>query len=85
MLLGHASRLLAAYSFTPEQLLLRLYGIASLETFPERIYYELVRLEDEYSLARDGVYGTLTEFAQDTSTFLTEYETYAPDNSTGNA
>jgi len=38
MLLGFSSRLAASHTFTSEQLLLRLYGIASLETFPERIF-----------------------------------------------
>jgi hypothetical protein len=85
MLLGYSSRLVSARAFTPEQLLLRLYGIASLETFPERIYFQLVTLEDDYSLVRDGVYGTLAEVTQDITTFLNEYEQYAPDNSTGMA
>ena len=85
MLLGHSSRLVSSHAFTPEQLLLRLYGIASLETFPKSIYFQLIRLEDEYSLVRDGVYGTLAELAEDITTFLNEYEPYAPDNSTGNA
>jgi hypothetical protein len=81
MLLGHSSRLLSSRALTAEQLLLRLYRIASLETFPERIYFELVRLEDELSLARDGVYDTIAEVAQDIATFLTEYDSHAPDNS----
>ena len=85
MLLGHASRLVTSRSFTPEQLMRRLYGISSLETFPERIYDELVRFDDEYSLARDGAYGTLAEADHDFSTFLADYDSYAPNTSTGNA
>jgi hypothetical protein len=85
MLLGHASRLVTAHVFTPEQLLLRLYHMASLETFPDSIYYELSAFEDELSLARDGVYGTVSEVAQDFTTFLATYDSYAPNTSTGNA
>jgi hypothetical protein len=56
MLLGHASRLVATHIFSPEELLLRLYRIANLETFPEHIYFEFVRLEDDLSLAQDRAY-----------------------------
>lgn len=83
MLLGYASRLVSSHVFTPDILLLRLYGIANLESFPERIYFRLVTLEDCYSLARDGVYGTPAEVARDVAAFLTEYEQYAPDAPTG--
>lgn len=65
VLLGHASRLLAAHTFTPEQLLPRIHGIANTETFPERACNELTRLQDAQSPA---------EFPA----FLAEYEPYAP-------
>jgi len=85
MLLGHASRLVAAQTSPPEQVLLRIYRIASLETFPDGIYFDLIRLEDGLSLARDGVYGTLAEVRHDIVVFFKEYEPFAPDNSTGDA
>ena len=84
MLLGHSARLLAAHTYSPKQLLLRLYRLARVE-LPESIYLELVGLEDAYSLVRDGVYGTLAEIAQHITAFLNEYESYAPDASTGYA
>jgi hypothetical protein len=83
MLLGHASRLVAERAFAPEQLLLRLYAISNHENFPDRICDRLVGLEDDYALARDGVYGTLAEVGRDTASLLKEYEQYAPDKSTG--
>lgn len=84
MLMGHASRLIAERTFPPEQLLLRLYRLARAESFPEGIYFEFVRLEDDYFCARDGVFGTVAEVAQDFSTFLADCAPYAPDTSTGN-
>jgi hypothetical protein len=85
MLLGHSARLIAATEFPPEQVLLRLYHLSRIESFPESIYLELNCLEDDYSLVRDGVYGTFAEIAQHIITFLNEYEPYAPDIPTGNA
>lgn len=52
--------------------------MVSLERFPERIYNQLVILEDDYSRVRDGVFGTLSEISQDINHFLKEYEPYAP-------
>jgi hypothetical protein len=83
MLLGHSSRLLAAHNFTAEQLLLRLYDLARLESLHEGIYGDLSGFEDELSLARDGVFGTVADVAQHFTRFLADYEPYAPDNSTG--
>ena len=85
MLLGHSSRLLTANIFTAEQLLRRLYGLVRLEAPEEDIYWKLSGFEDELSLARDGVFGTVADAAQHIADFLTDYEQYAPDNSTGNA
>ena len=85
MLLGFSSRLISAHAFTPVELLLRLYRISSLETFPERIYFEFVRQEDAISLARDEVYGTLPEVAHHITEFLRAFEPYAPDTSPGSA
>ena len=82
---GHVSRLIAERAFVPEQLLLRLYRLARAESFPESIYFEFVRLEDDYSCAHDGVFGTVAEVVQDFSTFVADYEPYAPNTSTGNA
>jgi hypothetical protein len=83
MLLGHASGLISSHAFAPEQILLRLYGIATRETFPERVWSELVSLEDGLSLARDGVYGTLPEVATGIIEFLGNYAAYAPDDVCG--
>jgi hypothetical protein len=84
MLLGHASRLLAAHTFTPEELLPRLYGVARLETFPESPCFELSAFDDELALARDGTYSTPSDVLRDFAAFLTTFEAYAPDTSTGN-
>lgn len=77
MLLGAAARFISAHAADSERMLLRLYRVAGLEHFPERIYFQLVSLEDAYALARDGVYGTLAEVRQDFAAFLQEYEPYA--------
>ncbi len=79
MLLGHACRLLKSRAVPAEQILLRVYGVASLNTFPDAIYFKLMGLEDDYSLVRDGIHGTLAEVADDIATFLADYESYAPD------
>jgi hypothetical protein len=79
MLLGHASHLGKFGVMPAEQLLIRIYGIASLQTFPDAIYFELTGLEDDYALARDNVLGTLEEVAKDVSVFFAQYEPYAPE------
>ncbi len=65
VLLGHASRLLAAHTFTSDQLLPRIHGIANTETFPESACNELARLQEAQAFA---------EFPA----FLANYEPYAP-------
>jgi hypothetical protein len=69
--------------FNPEQMLFRLYGMASPERFPERIYIHLTTLEDAWSLARDGAYETLPEVVEDIIAFLSKYAQHAPDDSSG--
>jgi hypothetical protein len=82
MLLGHASRVVKSQSFLAEELLIRLYHL-STHSFPRSIYYRLATLEDEYALAKDGVYGVVAEVIQEFSAFLADYEAYAPDVSGG--
>lgn len=78
-LLGWSSRLLSSQDSTPEQVLLRLYRIASSDTFPENIYFEIMRLEDELFLAGEGIYGTPADVARDIINFLKGYESFAPE------
>ena len=85
MLLGYSSRLIASRAFTPAQLLLRLHRISSVDAFPERIYFELVGLEDNLYLAGKGVYGTLSEVSQHIKDFLVTFEPYTPRIPTGSA
>lgn len=77
MLLGYASRLIATGIVEPEQLLLRLHRMTSLEDFPESISSQLDSLEDGYYLAQDSVWGTIPEVLSDFSTFLKGYERHA--------
>jgi hypothetical protein len=35
------------------------------ESFPEGVYFELIRLEDDYALARDGVFVCVSEVIQE--------------------
>jgi hypothetical protein len=65
VLLGQAARLLAAQTFTADQLLPRIHGIANPEAFPANACAELTRLQDAQAFA---------EFP----TFLAAYEPYAP-------
>jgi hypothetical protein len=78
MLLGHAGHLAASHVFTAEEILLRLYRISSLEAFPQSLHFDISGFEDELSLARDGIYSTPSEVAQDFVTFLADYRPYAP-------
>lgn len=77
MLLGHASRLLEK-GIDPLTLLMRLYCVASLPEFPERIYHELAGLEDAYLLARDRIHGPLAAVMQSFVKFVADYECFAP-------
>ena len=78
LLLGHGGRLLAAGRVTAADLILRLHGLAGLESMPSDVYNELSFLEDAYSLARDGTYGTLAEFGQRLVDFLARYDDFVP-------
>ena len=78
MLLGHCSRLLALGGVTAEPLVLDLYEAARLEAPDEDITHELSGFEDEFCLARDGVYGSMGDFARHFADFLAGFEPYAP-------
>lgn len=78
MLLGHACRLQQKQTATPQHLLLSIYGAATLDSFPESIYYKLVELDDALSLAKDGVFGSLDEVTAEITAFLANYEKDAP-------
>ena len=78
MLLGHCYRLARSGAITITDTILRLYRMATTEHFPERIYFELVRQEDAFACARDGVYGTLSEVEQSFTQFLSGFDSYAP-------
>ncbi len=82
MLLGHAFRLIAAGAVRCEQVLLRLYSIARLEALPDG--WDISGFEDRLSLARDKVFGTVSEVTESFAEFLATFEPYAPDISTGN-
>jgi hypothetical protein len=78
MLFGHLSRSLREAASVPEQVLVRLYRLSHPESFPESVYFELIRLEDDYALARDGVFGSVSEVIQEFADFLASYDEYAP-------
>ncbi len=78
MLLGFASHLVETGTVEPEQLLLRLHRMISLEDFPDSISSQLDILEDGYYLAQDSVWGTVPEVLSDFSAFLKGYEQHAP-------
>ena len=78
MLLGHCYRLTRSHSISITDTLLRLYRMATTEHFPELIYFELVRQEDAFACARDGVYGTLPEVEQSFIRYLSGFDSYAP-------
>ncbi|MES2638866.1 MAG: hypothetical protein V4850_05270 [Myxococcota bacterium] len=78
LLLGHGSRVLAAGGLPAGDLLLRLHALARLEAMPSDVDDELSSLEDAYSLACDGVFGTLAEFGQRVAEFLARYDAFVP-------
>ena len=78
MLLGYASRLVSSHAFTADQMLLRLYGIANLDVYPEHMYFQLASLEDDLSRVTDGFWKTIAEVTHDITVFLKDYEPYAP-------
>ncbi len=78
MLLGHCYRLALSGAICITDTLLRLFRMATTEHFPERIYFELVRQEDAFALARDHVYGTLSEVEQSFTQYLSGFDSYAP-------
>ena len=77
MLLGHCYRLARSGAIGTTDTLLRLYRMATTEHFPERIYFEFVRQEDAFALARDRVYGTLPEVEQSFIQYLSGFDSYA--------
>jgi len=78
MLLGHCCRLTHSGAISAADTLVRLYRMAVPEHFPERIYCELVRQEDAFSLARDHIYGSLTEVEKSFTQYLSAFDSYAP-------
>ena len=78
MLLGYCHAPVKSGIFSATDILIRLYGMASAEHFPGNIYHRLLSMEDQLSLARDGVWGTVDEIASRFTGYLSQFVAYAP-------
>jgi hypothetical protein len=78
MLFGYLSRYLRENTSVAGQVLVRLCRFSHPESFPESVYFELIRLEDGYALARNGVFGSVSDLIQEFANFLASYDEYAP-------
>jgi len=83
MLLGFCYQLAQSGSLSLSEKLVRLHRMARTEHFPDRIDSALTNLDEDLYLAREGIYGTVTEVERAFTDYLARYKSYAPDNLTG--
>ena len=78
MLLGHCHAQVGFGNASAEALLVRLYKMAVPAQFSETIYNALLKMEDRFWLAHDGVYGIVEEVMAEFVGYLSRYTPYAP-------
>ena|SRR5436190_14052162 len=77
MLLGHCYRLTRSHALNVLDVLVPLFRVSRVESFPDDIWSELVRQEDAFADARDGVYGSLSEVQDSFTEYLSRFQHYA--------
>ena len=78
MLLGHCWHIASHSPDQGERLLRPLYLMVSLEDFGSDKYIALVCLEDDWSLARDNLFGSIQDVMKEFLAFLQTYAADAP-------
>ena len=77
MLLGHCYRLARSNALDVLDVLVPLFRMSRVESFPDDIWLELVRQEDAFADARDGVHGALSEVQASFTEYLSRFQHYA--------